>query len=460
MPERTEIRQETSLRDFLNVVFRRKWIILSVVALTTFLVFFLNARRPNLWGSYAKILVSRGEQTSLLYQHVRYLSWEEEVSSHIQVILSDAVFSRARAIFADSVRTHGYPESWYYNTGAVRADVVGESNAFVISYVDLAPDVCQLGCASTVAAFREFYEEVKSPPELADFFAEELSTVREELDQWRTRRQNFLNETQFYGSDKTSTFLLNRIAVLETGLTSLNGDISTQQIRVDNLAELRNKSGAELERELAFSTRHLPLQTSVVQRIKDQLQTLNIKREELSQMYTEKHPELIAVANQIAALHDDLERQVDNAYRLDKENLDGLKVRRTQMEEELAQLRVELNSIPDKERTVAEIDNMIAKLEKKHETLLSKQSESDIALASRPDWDVSILSPPSPPVKSKRNDPVRLMLGPLLALVVGLGIAFFMESADHSIKSSSDAEENLEVPVLATITEIKTRKSA
>ena len=460
MADRTELKQETSLRDFLNVVFRRKWVILAIVGLATFLVFFLNARQPNLWGSHAKILVSRGEQTSLLYQQVRYLSWEEEVSSHIQVILSDAVFARATALFEDSLAARGQQEHWKYNPGAVRADVVGESNAYVISYVDFFPDVCQLGCAVTTAAFKEFYEEVKSPPELQDFFAEELTSVREDLDHWRTRKQNFLNESQFYGTDETSRFLLNRITVLESNLTEINGDISSLQIRVDNLNELRQKSGAELERELAFSTRHQPLQTGVVQRIKHELQRLSSERSELSQMYTEKHPELMAIEEQITTLHKDLEQQVGNAYQVDKETLDGMKARRAQLEKELYAVKTELNSIPDKERTVAEIDNMIAKLEKKHEVLLAKQSESDIALASRPDWEVSLLSPPSAPSNSKKNDPVRLLLGPLLALIVGLGIAFFMESADHSIKNSSDAEEFLEVPVLATITEMKPRKSA
>jgi succinoglycan biosynthesis transport protein ExoP len=460
MAQRNEIKQETSLRDFLNVVFRRKWVILAVVGLASFLVFFLSARQPNMWGSHCKILVSRGEQTSLLYQQVRYLSWEEEASSHIQVILSDAVFTRATEMFKDSLQVHGYPEHWQYNPGAVRADVVGESNAYVISYVDVMPDACQLGCGATTAAFKEFYEEVKSPPELADFFAEELATVREELDQWRTRRQNFLNETQFYGTDETSNFLLLRIVRLEGSLSEVTGDVSSMQIRVDNLEELRHKTGAELERKLAFSTRHAPLQTSVVQRIKEQLQRKNIQRDELRQKYTEKHPELMAITDQIATLHADLERQVDNAYRVDKETLDGMKGRKAQLEGELIDKKSQLNTIPDKERTVAEIDNMISKLEKKHEVLLSKQSESDIALASRPDWEVSVLTPSSPPSNSKKNDPVRLLLGPLLAMIVGLGIAFFLESADHSIRNSADVEEYLEVPVLATVTEMKPRKSA
>jgi len=40
-------RQETSLRDFLDVVFRRKWVIVSILVAVTLLVVVLDARRPT-----------------------------------------------------------------------------------------------------------------------------------------------------------------------------------------------------------------------------------------------------------------------------------------------------------------------------------------------------------------------------------------------------------------------------
>ena len=48
---------------------------------------------------------------------------------------------------------------------------------------------------------------------------------------------------------------------------------------------------------------------------------------------------------------------------------------------------------------------------------------------------------------------MRLALGPILSIVIGLGLAFFLESMDHSVKSRAEAEEYLDTPVLATIAE-------
>jgi len=454
MTDQLQKRQETTLRDFLNVVFRRKAVIVAVVAVTTFLVFFLNARRPDLYESNAKILVMRGEQTDVLRGNVRYLGWEEEVSSHIQVIHSQAVFSRAAEMFADSVREKGYPSDWKFNPAGVRADVVGESNAFVVRYMDFNPDVCQLGCEVTTVSFRDFYRERKSPPELTDFFSGEIADVRRDLYDWRERRQNFLDTAEYYGADVTSRFLLNKIAMLESRLTTLNGEIMTQEIRADNLGNLSRKTGAELERELAFSSGQ-PLQSNIVQTIKQSLQVHSLEREELLQKYTDKHPEVIAVNKQISSLHEDLRRQVVNAHRVERASLDGLKARRATLMAELAAAQKPLQEIPANQRELNQIEAMIAVLESKHEKLLGQQSSTEIAKASRPVWEVTILSSAGPPINKKTSDYVRLGLGPFLALVVGLGIAFFLEGTDRSISNTAEAEEYLNVPVLATISDMR-----
>jgi capsular polysaccharide biosynthesis protein len=99
------------------------------------------------------------------------------------------------------------------------------------------------------------------------------------------------------------------------------------------------------------------------------------------------------------------------------------------------------------------MDAMIRSLEEKHKLLVGRQSESEIAQAGYPQQDVSILARASAPYNKKTRDYVRLALGPLLSLIVGLGIAFFLESMDHSVKSRGEVEEYLNVAVLATISE-------
>jgi capsular polysaccharide biosynthesis protein len=116
--------------------------------------------------------------------------------------------------------------------------------------------------------------------------------------------------------------------------------------------------------------------------------------------------------------------------------------------------------VPDHERHLAEIDQMISSLSEKYKMLLGRQSEAEIARAGYPEWDVSILADAGAPYKKKTRDFVRLALGPILSIVIGLGLAFFLESMDHSVKSRAEAEEYLDTPVLATISEQGERRAS
>ena len=96
-------------------------------------------------------------------------------------------------------------------------------------------------------------------------------------------------------------------------------------------------------------------------------------------------------------------------------------------------------------------------LTKKHERLLMRQSEAEVALASRPELTVRVLAAASSPQQQNTSDFVRLALGPVLSLIVAVGLAFFIESLDHSVKNIGEVEEYLGKKVLASITDSSIR---
>lgn len=448
------IKQEITLRDFLNVIFRRKWIIISVVALTTVFAFYLNARKPVVFESSSRTLIMRGEQSSVLGGSVRYLGWAEEVASQIEVILSEEVFNRAREIFDDSVRVRKLGPEWVFVPGAVRADVVGESNAFIIRYTGFHPGICKLGCHAMTLSFQEYYRKRKAPPELSDFFAEEIADVRSELEYWKGKRNEYMNEHTFFGMDDESRFLLDKIGSLEEKLTVLNGEIGGQELKVETIGSLARQSHDELENKLALPAIGNYLQSAVISNIRYTIQRLSVDREELLQKYTEKHPEVVAVDNQLAGLRQDLKSEIENAWIVEDQLLRAAVGKRKALTDELDQARKSLESIPDKQLALSRFDRTIEDLEEKNKLLLARQSESEIAVAGNQQWEVTILSRASDAYSKRTKDYVRVALGPFLSVIVGLGLAFFLESLDHSIKNMAEAEEYLKEQVLATISDI------
>ena len=96
--EEAQFQKESTVKDFLEVIFRRKWIIIGIVVVATTVVVLLNMREPAVYESSAKMLVKRGEMQSVFSTYVRTLTWEEEIASQIQLVESQIVVTRAEEI--------------------------------------------------------------------------------------------------------------------------------------------------------------------------------------------------------------------------------------------------------------------------------------------------------------------------------------------------------------------------
>jgi uncharacterized protein involved in exopolysaccharide biosynthesis len=451
-------KRETTIRDFLNVVFRRKAMIIAIVLIATAVVAYLNTRQPTVYESRSRILIKRGELSNVFSGTIRYMPWEEELSSLLELILSDEVFSRAKVILADSSRASGVAMRGSFRSGNVGAEVIGESNVIVLNYTAPDPQFARQGCAAVTKSFQEYFRKRTAPPPLSDYFAGEIQDVRTELDFWREKKNEFLNQEMFFGADEEGRFLLTKLTNLEMHLNEINNDYSSQQIAVEHLRILTSLSPEELESRVSFTVSGNYVQSGIITNLKIGLQSLRMKREALLNEYTPKHPKVISIDNQITETQSVLKEEIWNYFNLELSKLQEIAERKSGTERELRKVRDKMNAIPDKDNELKRIESKIEMIRLKYETLLKKQDEAEIALASTPEWEITILTPAGKAFPQKTKDYIRIALGPFFSFIIALGLAFFFESLDHTLRNVAEVEEYLKVPVLATISEMREKR--
>ncbi len=452
-----EAKREATVRDFLNVVFRWKFLILSVFLLTTFLIVFVRASQPRTYASSSRILVKRGERPSVFTPNPQYPAWAEDMSSQLEVILSEAVFSQARKVFADSLARRGMQGQRTFHGGAVRADVVGESNVVVISYSELDPLECELGCAAVTHAYVEYYLKNAAPPPVDDFFDSEIEQALNELTAWRQKKSEFLNREEYIGIQEEGSHQMYKLSRLETSLAEVSSDLSAQDSRVKKLKELVALGIDELDERFSTTATDSPVQSRVLADIWTELQQLRTKREELMTLYTEKHPDVMAIDNQITDLRHQLNQEVHNAYEVAVAQRDELAAKYQALMKDKTETEAQIAKLPEKDKELARIESNVKAYEDKYQLLLRKQHEAQIAIATSNEFEVTILSPPSKAAQRRTSDYVRLAVGPFLSIIVGLGLAFFFESMDHSLKNAAEVEQYLGTRALTTVSETRTK---
>jgi uncharacterized protein involved in exopolysaccharide biosynthesis len=193
---------------------------------------------------------------------------------------------------------------------------------------------------------------------------------------------------------------------------------------------------------------------------------------------TDAHPQLVQVRGQIEdakkVLAEENTERTQTRTALSKPHeevklqllreeplLASLEAKDKRLKEQLATERVTLGKLNADEVSVArlqrEVDVEETNFRKYSESL--EQSRIDSALAQQGKSNVSIVQPATldlKPVKPKKlfNIAVAFILG----VAGAIGLAFFAEAWDDSIRSAQEAERHLAMPTLASIGRLKPRQ--
>ncbi len=165
----------------------------------------------------------------------------------------------------------------------------------------------------------------------------------------------------------------------------------------------------------------------------------------------DNHPTVKAAVNQIAAMKHQLDEGVVNLRATLKaksdiagESLKSVEVMKNETREEAIKRGLDAQDYVDAKREFETDQQLLQsmKLKQINETITKQMTEDSIVVHEEPQISQSPVSP---------NVTLNLVLGAVVGLIFGVGIAFFLEYLDTSVKSLEDVERYLQVPVLAVI---------
>ncbi len=441
--------RQATLRDLVAVVFRQKWVILTVFAVTTLSVFILNLQTATTYESSSKLRVERGRRENTLNPSPRILPWNEEISSEIETVKSYPVARRAQEIL-DQWHAEGKISSPVrLNRGGIGAGVLGESNVIDVSYASQDASVCRPATDAITTAFAEFRRQSQSFPAAASFFDAEIAQASQELADAQADKEAYLGRVGPAGSRARQTSVSVLLQQSDQDIMETRGAVHLLRQQVATARSLMEAG----ESESAYFTELGNENTVTINELRRQLMEARLQRDQLAATLTDQHPKLRSAEQAFQSARQMLETEVRSTVELLEARLREGEASLEDLQSQRAALRTELTHLPQVEVELARRDHQITLLQEKLKDLRQKQLLTQVNEATAPDFTVTILSPAGPPVAKKTRDYVRMALAPLMSLVVGLLLAFFLDSLDHSLRGPADVEEHLGLPVLAALPE-------
>lgn len=297
--------------------------------------------------------------------------------------------------------------------------------------------------ANTIARSYKAYnirEKNRKTTETKAFIEGQLDKTHEGLKAAENKLQSFREGYALISMDAQTQNILTRLNNVEVDYDK----VRKQQDEIETQFRFFEKSTGEGEMSadrLQFS----PDPDSPLYSLRSKLGELLIKRETLSMNFTEKHPEVVAVNDQIRAIINELRNEMQVL-------LGKLNAREKDLGEQLSNLRNQSMGLPEKALQLVRLQREVTMLEALYSNLKTKYQETLITESGRIE-EVSIVRPaliPSRPfnIPSKA---MMVMTGIIMGFIIGMIFAFGFEVFDTSMGTIEDVEELLQVPVLGVI---------
>lgn len=165
----------------------------------------------------------------------------------------------------------------------------------------------------------------------------------------------------------------------------------------------------------------------------------------------DRHPTVLAAMDQIQAMKQQLDEGVVNLRATLQAQLDmatdrlkNVEVMKDDSREEAIKRGLDAQDYVDAKRDFETDQQLLQsmKLKQISKNITDKMTDESIVVHEEPQISQSPVSP---------NVTLNLVLGAVVGMIFGIGIAFFLEYLDTSVKSLEDVERYLQVPVLAVI---------
>lgn len=269
-----------------------------------------------------------------------------------------------------------------------------------------------------------------------------INTAQKELD--ALRQELKISDLDAAGTQPSPTLESDTVRKYSTQLIEARTRLTEVEVSYNMLKDL---SREELKQVLP--------RMSPDQNLTELLSQLNLAEQRMtaiSKDFSEAHPEYVKAAASVR----ELTAKVDL-------NIDGIMKARTNI---LASTKAAVEKLQDQLDTAKNLDIEKAKssapyFDKKRDleqlrsmerVLMTKLTAERIDVNLPRNTMVEIVDRANPGAKPVRpNKPLNIALGIVIGLVVGVGLAFFIEYLDTSVKTIDDVERTLQAPVLGVI---------
>jgi uncharacterized protein involved in exopolysaccharide biosynthesis len=448
------------LRHYLLVVWKRKWLILAVLGVTVGSAWVFQAQQTPIFQATATVMIepepprvmniqdvtpgggSSGEYYATQYRVITSRPIAEATIDRLKLKDRIPAIGRSRdPVRAFTARAVVTP------VRATRLVGVG----FQLPDPELAAEV-----ANALAAEYVRYNlnlKHRTAQEAVVWLNEQIQELRAKATKSSAALQAYQTKADILGIQEQRQLTQSKIIDVNRSYT----DAQNQRLTMES--KLRELTAAAKDPNAVESVMRMA-DDPMILKLKNEASDLLAQRARLSQLYREKHPDLVVLDAQIKLANQRMQAELTKMLQALETQVRVLRGREEALLAQVNELRRDAQRLTAQEAQARALDVERASTEELHAAVLKRVNEAGLATALDAS-NIRVVEPALPPHSPVYPRTELIMIMSLIGgLGLGVGAAFVVEYLDDRVRSPEDIERTVGVPVLGIVPVFSAKRDA
>ena len=484
--------QEIHLSEYLIVLYERKKVIILAFLITIFLALLFSLIAPSIYESGAKLVIDKeGSLSPITGERLEYeshLSQTQTFNTHFELIISNPVLNNViDALELDREKTELtlevnpvkefigrlrdninlllQKESQELTSHERRLQLIDKvrekidisqvrnTKLLIIKVKDkeaaLAADIANT-LANEYIQF-DMANRMGSSKQTLDWLNSELYELRKNLEDAEKAFFDYKQENKLFSIAGKEKMIDQKISEFNNRYLESRNQRLALDARINEVSSLIRKSKS-INNFRSLNVGSL-VDNPIIDGLYKKMVDIELELTRQSGVFKKKHPKIVQLKSELekswVRCSEEIKKELNNL----KSERKILLTREQNLEKTISEFEADALDISSKELKYTILQRNVNTSQKLYDLMLSKIKESNI-LQTGNSSNIRIVESGTVPIYPvSPNKKLNLIIGAVLGLFSGIGLAFFLEYLDRTIRTEEDIQKLFDLPVLSVIPE-------
>ena len=464
--------QESSLREYLRVLIKRKWLVISCVVGIFAVVAVASLRQTPIYEAYGQIAVNKSDSNLITFKdNVQVVDYDpNDLDTEVHIIQSDLLALQvirqlnldkrpefgghpdqtqgnlvADPLQTDSRRTSSVLGSF---RGNLHVTLIPNTRIIEIHYTSTDPQLAASVVNTLAATYVEqnFKTKFESTMQASDWLSKQLIDLQMKVETSQEKLVRYQKEHEILGNDEKQNITTEKLDELNKELTVAESD------RMQKEAVYRQtQSNDPLVVASAILAEAGGSTSPLLDKLREQEAALKIQVAEINTQFGPSYPKVAQLNNQIKEIDHQLQTETNKAVDHFRGQYLAALQRENLLHDSFEKQKQEANKLNESAIEYSLLKRDVESNRTLYEGLLEKLKEAGVTAGLRSN-NFRILSAARTPYSPvEPNIPRNLAFALVLGIISGVGLAFLLENMDNTVRTPEQAQALSALPSLGMI---------